>query len=97
MGTIYSMCCYDCGATFPNRYKLELLKDAWNRRAYVNGEQDKKDAARYRYLRDTPPWKSDIAIVLSETVGDDISYICQEALDKMVDERACENGVQEKP
>jgi Lar family restriction alleviation protein len=29
---VYSMCCYQCGATFPNRYKLELLRDAWNRR-----------------------------------------------------------------
>lgn len=30
---VYSMCCYDCGATFPNRYKRELLVEAWNRRA----------------------------------------------------------------
>jgi Lar family restriction alleviation protein len=30
--TVYSMCCYNCGATFPNRYRLELLKEAWNRR-----------------------------------------------------------------
>ena len=29
---IYSMCCYGCGATFPNRYRLELLIEAWNRR-----------------------------------------------------------------
>lgn len=32
MPYIYSMCCYDCGATFPNRYKLEHLNAAWNRR-----------------------------------------------------------------
>ncbi len=30
--TIWSMCCYQCGATFPNRYKKELLVEAWNRR-----------------------------------------------------------------
>jgi len=29
---IYSMCCYNCGATFPNRYRLELLLEAWNQR-----------------------------------------------------------------
>lgn len=29
---IYSMCCYQCGATFPNRYRKELLIEAWNRR-----------------------------------------------------------------
>lgn len=29
---VYSMCCYQCGATFPNRYKLELLREAWNKR-----------------------------------------------------------------
>lgn len=31
-GAVFSMCCYKCGASFPNRYKLELLVDAWNRR-----------------------------------------------------------------
>lgn len=30
--TIYSMCCYGCGATFPNKYRLELLNEQWNRR-----------------------------------------------------------------
>jgi Lar family restriction alleviation protein len=29
----YSMCCYRCGATFPNRYRRELLVNAWNTRA----------------------------------------------------------------
>lgn len=29
---VYSMCCYQCGATFPNRYRRELLVEAWNRR-----------------------------------------------------------------
>lgn len=32
-GEIWSMCCYDCGATFPNRYRKELLVNAWNTRA----------------------------------------------------------------
>ena len=31
-GEVWSMRCYDCGATFPNRYKKELLLAAWNRR-----------------------------------------------------------------
>jgi Lar family restriction alleviation protein len=31
--TVYSMCCYACGAGFPNRYKRQLLVDAWDRRA----------------------------------------------------------------
>ena len=31
-GKVFSMCCYKCGATFPNRYKRDLLVDAWNRR-----------------------------------------------------------------
>jgi len=31
-GEIWSMGCYKCGATFPNRYKKELLVDAWNKR-----------------------------------------------------------------
>ncbi len=30
---VFSMCCYDCGATFPNRYRRELLVECWNRRA----------------------------------------------------------------
>lgn len=29
---VWSMCCYDCGATFPNRYRKELLVENWNRR-----------------------------------------------------------------
>lgn len=41
-GVVYSMCCYICGATFPNRYKLKLLVDAWNRRAIDEPERDFK-------------------------------------------------------
>jgi Lar family restriction alleviation protein len=29
---VYSMCCYNCGATFPNRYRRELLVEHWNTR-----------------------------------------------------------------
>lgn len=38
---VYSMCCYDCGATFPNRYRRDLLVESWNRRApmIAGGEQ----------------------------------------------------------
>ena len=31
-GYVYSMCCYKCGATFPNRFKRELMVESWNRR-----------------------------------------------------------------
>ena len=31
---VWSMCCYRCGATFPNRYKKELLVNAWNKRVF---------------------------------------------------------------
>lgn len=30
---VWSMACYQCGATFPSRYKKHLLVEAWNRRA----------------------------------------------------------------
>jgi Lar family restriction alleviation protein len=30
---VYSLGCYDCGATVPNMYQRELLVDAWNRRS----------------------------------------------------------------
>lgn len=29
---VWSMCCYDCGATFPNMYNKEGLVAKWNRR-----------------------------------------------------------------
>lgn len=32
MPYIYSMCCYDCGATFPNCYSREKMVEQWNRR-----------------------------------------------------------------
>lgn len=35
---VYSMCCYECGATFPNCYSLKALNDSWNRRAGVKSE-----------------------------------------------------------
>lgn len=67
---------------------VEVIRDhtapGGERSRYVSS--DAQDAKRYRYLRDTPPWKSDLAIVLSDTVKDDVNYICQEALDVMIDE-----------
>lgn len=33
--TVFSMCCYDCGATQPNRYSLQPMIDLWNRRPTV--------------------------------------------------------------
>lgn len=29
---VWSTCCYNCGATFPNRYHKEPLVKCWNRR-----------------------------------------------------------------
>ena len=29
---VFSMGCFDCGATFPNRYKREILVENWNQR-----------------------------------------------------------------
>jgi len=57
--TVFSMCCYACGATFPNRYRRELLVTAWNTRApladrlealsqAVNAPQGEAVAWRYR-------------------------------------------------
>lgn len=42
---VYSMCCYECGATFPNRYRSDLLVSAWNRRARPTGWRDDVDKA----------------------------------------------------
>lgn len=36
---VWSMCCYTCGATFPNRYERGLLVAAWNRRAHLAAGQ----------------------------------------------------------
>jgi Lar family restriction alleviation protein len=38
---VWSMCCYTCGATFPSRYRKELLIAAWNRRP-----EDKSDGTK---------------------------------------------------
>lgn len=43
---VWSMCCYDCGATFPNRYRKELLVKAWNTRT-----PDPESAAEIERLR----------------------------------------------
>lgn len=37
---IWSMCCYNCGATFPNMYSVEKLREKWNQRtakSYADG------------------------------------------------------------
>ncbi len=36
-GEIWSMYCYQCGATFPNRYRKELLVEKWNTRTPPTG------------------------------------------------------------
>lgn len=37
---VWSTCCYNCGATFPNRYRKELLVECWNRRPSGQNDQD---------------------------------------------------------
>lgn len=39
-GEIWTMRCYNCGATFPNRYEKELLVSQWNKR--TNSKQSAK-------------------------------------------------------
>lgn len=31
---MFSMCCFSCGGTTPNRYSLRLLNESWNRRPF---------------------------------------------------------------
>lgn len=38
-GEIWSMCCCTCGATFPNRYREQLLVEAWNRRSALTAPE----------------------------------------------------------
>ena len=43
--TVWSMACYDCGATFPNRYSKELMIECWNRRDDTEIEKLKDENA----------------------------------------------------
>ena len=47
-GVVYSMGCYYCGATFPNRYSRQSLVDSWNTRPMGNnrGNKDEKRTKR---------------------------------------------------
>lgn len=31
-GVVWSTCCYNCGATFPNTYQKQTLVKSWNKR-----------------------------------------------------------------
>lgn len=44
----FSMCCYQCGAAVPARYSLELVHEAWNKRAAsgVGGGQPQQENDR---------------------------------------------------
>lgn len=57
--TIYSMGCYGCGATFPNRYRKELLIEAWNRRVVLPD----CNACRDSLLERQPDGKGGYAVV----------------------------------
>ena len=45
-GELFTMCCYDCGATFPGRYRRELLVNAWNKR--VDTSKLTKNLEKYK-------------------------------------------------
>lgn len=44
-----------------------------------------RDAARYRYIRNTAPWKSAAVAVMSCDVGDDIAMLTHDGLDAIID------------
>ena len=44
------------------------------------------DARRYRFLRNTPPWKSPVVAVMARSVGDDIAMLGHDALDVVIDQ-----------
>lgn len=43
------------------------------------------DAARYRYLRNTPPWKCKVNVIMERYVSDDIALLSQDGLDAVID------------
>lgn len=47
--------------------------------------QDAKDAARYRFLRNTPPWKNEVSAIMHTGVADDIAILTHEGLDIAID------------
>lgn len=47
---VWTMCCYACGASFPGRYRKELLVEAWNRRH--DPGQEAADAGRLARIAD---------------------------------------------
>jgi len=42
---VYSMCCYMCGAHFPNMYSPMALMEKWNRRKSITTEQEQEPVA----------------------------------------------------
>lgn len=45
---VWSTCCYDCGATFPNMYSQEALIAKWQRRPQPASDPDVAENARLR-------------------------------------------------
>ena len=45
----------------------------------------RKDAERYRYLRNTPPWNCAVVIIGPDNMLDDEVFYCQEQLDAAID------------
>lgn len=57
---VWSMCCYDCGATFPNMYRKDGLVEAWNRRtALASGSGDHAELARLAEAATPGEWELD--------------------------------------
>lgn len=80
------MYCLGCFAEGPwsrlDANEIEL----WNRREALSARGDiERDAARYRYIRNTAPWKSAAVAVMSCDVGDDIAMLTHDGLDAIID------------
>jgi hypothetical protein len=62
--TIWSTCCYQCGATFPNMYSREKLEEKWRQRPATRAQPDREAIARLaeRFWRVHPKELQDAGI-----------------------------------
>jgi uncharacterized NAD(P)/FAD-binding protein YdhS len=44
-----------------------------------------KDAERYRWLRNTPPWKATVNVIYAQEVADDVVLLTLDGLDDAID------------
>ena len=66
--TVYSIDCMGCGASFPNRYRREILVEQWNTRAASPQATATQPAQTVRELMD----EQRIAIEAALSISDDI-------------------------